>query len=211
LLIIFDLDDTLIDTTGFITPFKLKKVLAQMLGRNPSLPEIEELMAINEKAFKTQEALATFASRYALPLDRTFAELSSPLPKDFHIPCTPHAKQMLEFYTQKMPIALVTGGHPPFQLEKLEKAGIDEALFSKIAIPEDSVKKPFYQEISRDFSVDPSKIWVCGDRIPMDLVPAKELGCKTIHMRWGRGLKMETLSWIDFSISNLSELQRIIP
>lgn len=182
-----------------------------MLGRSPSSNEIEELMAINEQALKTQDALATFASRHNLSLDPTFAELTTPLPNDFHVQCTPYAKQILETYAKKMPIALVTGGHPPFQMEKLEKAGIDEALFSKIAIPEDSVKKPFYQAISRDFSVDPSEIWVCGDRIPMDLAPARELGCKTIHMRWGRGLKMETLHWVDFSISNLSELKRIIP
>jgi FMN phosphatase YigB (HAD superfamily) len=143
-------------------------------------------------------------------VDETFAELTTPLPKDFKVLCTPYAKQILEKAHKKAILALVTGGHPPFQREKLEKAGIDAALFSKIAIPEDSMKKPFYQEISKEFSVDPTEIWVCGDRIPMDLAPAHELGCKTIHMRWGRGLKMATVPWIDFSISDLSELERII-
>jgi FMN phosphatase YigB (HAD superfamily) len=211
LLIIFDLDDTLIDTSGSITPFKLKRVLEQMLGRVATHSELQELMTINESASKTQDAIEIFSDRHHLILDKTFKELISPLPKDFQIPCTPNAKQTLEMYAKKTPIALVTGGHPPFQLEKLEKAGIDGSLFSKIAIPEDSMKKPSYQEISREFSVDPSEMWVCGDRISMDLLPARELGCKTIHMRWGRGLKMATVPWIDFSISDLSELRRIIP
>lgn len=210
MLIIFDLDDTLIDTSGCVTPYKLRKVLERMLGREPSPEEFRELMAINEASAKTQEAIQRFASLHNLPFDPTFAELTSPLPRDFQISCTPNAKQILENYRQKVPIALVTGGHPPFQLEKLEKAGIDGSIFSKIAIPEDSMKKPFYQEISREFSVDLSNIWVCGDRIPMDLAPARELGCKTIHMRWGRGLKMASVPWIDFSISDLSELKRII-
>lgn len=210
MLIIFDLDDTLIDTSGCVTPYKLRKVLEKMLGREPSPEELGELTAINAESSKTQEAIQRFASLHNLPWDSTFAELTSPLPQDFQISCTPNAKEILEKYSQKCPIALVTGGHPPFQLEKLEKAGIDGAIFSKIAIPEDSKKKPFYQEISREFSVDPSNIWVCGDRIPMDLAPAHELGCKTIHMRWGRGLKMATVPWIDFSISDLSELKRII-
>jgi FMN phosphatase YigB (HAD superfamily) len=209
-LIIFDLDDTLIDTSGSVTPYKLKKVAQKMLGREPSPLELEELRAINELTTKTQETIQIFASRHNLPVDETFAELTTPLPKDFQVLCTPYAKQILEKASKRAILALVTGGHPPFQLEKLEKAGIDATLFSKIAIPEDSMKKPFYQEISKEFSVDPSEIWVCGDRIPMDLAPARELGCKTIHMRWGRGLKMATVPWIDFSISDLSELERII-
>jgi FMN phosphatase YigB (HAD superfamily) len=209
-LIIFDLDDTLIDTSGSVTPYKLKKVAQKMLGREPTSLEIEELRVINELTTKTQETIQIFASRHHLQLDETFTDLTTPLPKDFQVSCTPNAKEILETYSKKAILALVTGGHPPFQREKLEKAGIDATLFSKIAIPEDSKKKPFYQEISKEFSVDPSKIWVCGDRIPMDLAPARELGCKTIHMRWGRGLKMVTAPWIDFAISDLSELKRII-
>jgi len=211
LLIIFDLDDTLIDTSGSVTPFKLQKVAEKMLGRKPTAIEMKELLLINASASKTQEAIQIFANRYKLFFDEEFLELTSPLPNDFQIPCTPYAKEVLEKYRKTMILTLVTGGHRSFQLEKLEKAGIDASLFSKIAIPEDSMKKPFYQEISREFSVDPSKMWVCGDRILMDLKPAFELGCKTIHMRWGRGLNMALEPWIDFSISNLGELQRIIP
>lgn len=211
MLIIFDLDDTLIDTSGSVTPFKLKKILDQMLGRGASPLEFQELLALNRTAPRTQDAIEQFAQRHQLQHDHVFVELTASLPADFLVPCTPNAKQILEFYRKKVPIALVTGGHPPFQLEKLEKAGIDGSIFSKIAIPEDSMKKPCYQEISEEFSVNPKDIWVCGDRIPMDLAPAHELGCKTIHMRWGRGLNMALAPWIDFSISDLSELRRIIP
>ncbi len=211
MLIIFDLDDTLIDTTGSVTPFKMKAVLERIFGRPPRAEELQELMAINETAAKTPEAIERFAALHHIAIGTALQELTTPLPNDFLVSCTPNAKQILQHYAKKVPIALVTGGHPPFQLEKLEKAGIDGSLFSKIAIPEDSMKKPFYQAISREFSVAPSDIWVCGDRIPMDLAPARELGCKTIHMRWGRGLKMATVPWIDYSISDLRELQRIIP
>src|SRR6185369_11059297 len=124
-----------------------------MLGRVANASELQELMTINESASKTQDAIEIFADKHQLLLDKTFKELTSPLPKEFQIPCTPNAKQTLEMYAKKTTIALVTGGHPPFQLEKLEKAGIDGSLFSKIAIPEDSMKKPSYQEISREFSV----------------------------------------------------------
>ena len=95
----------------------------------------------------------------------------------------------------------MTGGHPPFQREKMEKAGLDTSIFSKIAIPEDSVKKPFYEGLANEFSIKSSKIWVCGDRVDMDLAPAYELGINTIHMRWGRGKMVKSADWIDHSIS----------
>ncbi|MBU6447143.1 MAG: HAD family hydrolase, partial [Verrucomicrobia bacterium] len=107
-------------------------------------------------------------------------------------------------------VALVTGGHPPFQMEKLEKAGIDRSFFSKIAIPEDSIKKPFYEALLREFSIRPQEVVVCGDRIAMDLAPAHALGCQTVHMRWGRGKKLATEQWVTHSIVELSELTRII-
>jgi FMN phosphatase YigB (HAD superfamily) len=118
---------------------------------------------------------------------------------------------MLQFYEKRCPLALVTGGSPSFQWEKLEKAGIEASIFSKIIIPEDSIKKPFYEGLMREFSEAPANIWVCGDRVSMDLDPAHELGFKTIHMRWGRGRRIKHEPWIDHSISDLNELRNIIP
>ena len=121
-----------------------------------------------------------------------------------------NAKEILKYYASRCPIALVTGGHPPFQLEKLKKAGIEPSIFSKIAIPEDSIKQPFYREFAKEFLASPADVWVCGDRIPMDLKPAHELGFNTVHMRWGRGLQMAPEPWIKYSIADLSELRKWI-
>src|SRR5690606_4017504 len=128
----------------------------------------------------------------------------------FSVATTPHAKEILKGFAKEHTLAIVTGGHPPFQMQKLEKAGIDRSLFSKIAIPEDSIKKPFYEALIREFSVGPKEALVCGDRIAMDLVPAHALGCQTVHMRWGRGTSLKTEEWITHSISTLTELKRIV-
>ncbi len=172
-----------------------------------------DLLALNEKCSKSKETLHRFVSMRGAPswlADQAIEELTTPLPADFSVSTTPHAKEILEFFSSKHTLALVTGGHPPFQKDKLKKAGIEPSVFSKIAIPEDSIKKPYYQGILREFSVTPNQVLVCGDRIGMDLEPAHELGFTTVHMRWGRGARLETAGWIHHSISDLSELKRII-
>jgi FMN phosphatase YigB (HAD superfamily) len=214
LLIIFDLDDTLIDTSGSVTPFKLQTVFEILMGRAPTRSELQEFIMLNERCSKTQEAVEAFGrdkkvSRESLA--KAMAEMTRPLPTNFSVACTPKAKEILKLYKKRCPIALVTGGHPPFQREKMEKAGIEASTFSKIAIPEDSIKKPFYEGLMREFSEAPADIWVCGDRVSMDLAPAHELGFHTVHMRWGRGARIKHEPWIEYSISDLGELRNIIP
>jgi FMN phosphatase YigB (HAD superfamily) len=216
-LIIFDLDDTLIDTSGAVTPFKMKECLKRFIVGGLSIVHFDqayqELLSINAKSLKSKDALVEFLSKYEGDpslIHKAMEELVQPLPFHFTIPTTPNAKEILEILARSHSLALVTGGHPPFQMEKLKKAGIDPSIFSKIAIPEDSVKKPFYQRLIEEFSLPPQEVLVCGDRIGMDLLPAFELGTKTVHMRWGRGQIVETEKWVNHAISDLSELKRII-
>jgi len=215
LLIIFDLDDTLLDTSGAITPFKMRECLKRLVEDGGDAPDFEaayaEFMALNEAAGRSKDAVAQFAAKLGCPSPaRALAELTAPLPPGFVVPTTPHAKEILTYFSQKYLLAVVTGGHPPFQREKMEKAGLEPSIFSKIAIPEDSVKKPFYEGLLKEFSLKPEAVWVCGDRIEMDLAPARELGIKTIHMRWGRGKKAAGAGWIDHSVASLAELKGII-
>lgn len=173
----------------------------------------QQLLAINSKCLKSRDALVQFLAemRGAPELIRSaMKEMTGPLPEGFKVATTPNAKEILNYLAKSHTLALVTGGHPPFQLEKLEKAGIDRAIFSNIAIPEDSIKKPFYEGLLREFSLPASQAMVCGDRIAMDLTPAFELGLQTVHMRWGRGSLVETERWIHHAISDLSELKRIV-
>jgi FMN phosphatase YigB (HAD superfamily) len=204
-LIIFDLDDTLIDTSGAVTPFKMRECLKK-LGFSD---DFEELALLNHSSSGSREAFKKFLDKKGAPhlIERAMEEMMAPLPDDFAIPTTPEAKEILNWLKKTHTLALVTGGHPPFQMEKLKKAGIDSSLFSKIAIPEDSIKKPFYRRLMEEFSAE---TLVCGDRIAMDLAPAHELGCTTVHMRWGRGKLVKTEPWIDHAIESLAELKRII-
>jgi len=213
LLIIFDLDDTLIDTSGCVTPGLLAAALQKLMQGKQTAEDGLLLQQINAEALRTQDALRTFSQHKQIDktvCEQVVANLNSLVPTDYEVHCTPHAKEILAYFAARGPIALVTGGHPPFQLEKLKKAGIQASLFSKIGIPEDSVKKPFYSRFAAECGVPLQETWVCGDRIWMDLQPAHELGCKTVHMRWGRGKQMAKEPWVNHTIGTLPELKDII-
>lgn len=215
MLIIFDLDDTLIDTSAVVTPFKLKECFQQLSLSGVTFPEsaLDDLLERNQKSAKSKDALISFAKIYNASkeqIEGALKILTTPLPDSFRVPTTPHAQEILEYYKERCLMAIVTGGHPSFQMDKLKKAGIELAFFSMIASPEDSVKKPYYQALQEQFRIPSKDVWVCGDRIEIDLRPAYELGFNTIHMRWGRGAKLTTEKWVNHSINNLHGLKEII-
>ena len=215
MLIIFDLDDTLIDTSGAIVPFKLKLCLERLkelgLRYDDFEAAYERLLALNAAALRSRDALEAFINlSHGDPswLELVLPTMVSPLPEDFIVPTTPFAKEILEELRISHDLTLVTAGYPPFQKEKLKKAGIEPSLFSNILIPEDCIKRPAYEALYKQFFK--GQALVCGDRIWVDLLPAHELGFTTVHMRWGRGLLNQTEPWIDYSISGLRELRDIV-
>lgn len=216
MLIVFDLDDTLIDTSGTITPFKMQCMVRMLteqgihLGENP----YEEAKALNERCKTSKEMVHQLLERYSALhlLGETLALYTSPLPTDFSVPTTPDAKKVLNSLNREIfTLTLVTGGVRSFQLEKMEKAGLEHSNFSKIVVPEDSKKGPHYEDLLKEFSItDPQEALVVGDRIWMDLAPAHALGMRTVHMRWGRGLKEQEEEWIDHSITSLNGLLKLL-
>lgn len=217
MLIIFDLDDTLIDTSGGVTPFKLKQCLKRLIDRGIDIgaPEAaeEKLLKLNQSTNRSAEALVEFVKDFHEKpslLELLNEEMRAPLPKNFVVPTTPNAKEILENLKETHILALVTVGSRSFQIDKLEKAGIDRSIFSNIATLENSIKKPFYEGLIQEFSVPPENAIVCGDRVEVDLIPGHELGMQTVHMQWGRGKNIPKESWVDYQISNLSELKRIV-
>jgi FMN phosphatase YigB (HAD superfamily) len=103
-------------------------------------------------------------------------------------------------------LALVTCGQSSFQREKIERAGLEPGLFSKIVIVNDGKKKPHYEDLMRQHSIAAADCCAVGDRAAVDLRPAHELGWRTVLMRWGRGRNCQIESWIDYSVGDLSEL-----
>ena len=64
-------------------------------------------------------------------------------------------------------LAIVTGGRKAYQLEKLEKAGLEPSIFCKINVAEDCQKKPSYEALAEEFLIGSTRAaspWATGFR-----------------------------------------------
>jgi putative hydrolase of the HAD superfamily len=218
LLIIFDLDDTLIDTSGSVTPFALERALLAMIAAG--LPVVsyeqalEQLKRINSSATSSAAALRECIEIHGggeSLLEIGKEKLYNELPFDLPVFPLDGAIELLADLAEDHMLALVTSGNLPIQMEKLKKAGIDSTLFSNIIVSEDGNKKNHYKRLLDKEGYVPLETLVCGDRIPNDLSPAKDLGLKTVHMRWGRGLSSQGRKGdVDYQIHTLKELKEIV-
>lgn len=213
---IFDLDDTLIETSKCLTPIVLARAFDKMQEEGLGLKKdaVEDLFAFNKKALTSEEALKKFFTQY--PEKKEFLSvgvfsLSFPIPDSINLLAVPYACEVLNELQVKHTLALVTRGEKNFQLQKMKKAGIQPGQFSKLIINRGLSKKSDYLSLLDEFGCAPSDVCVCGDRVPFDLSPGRELGFRTVHFRNGRGLNhIEPREDVDVTIYCLTKLNEVL-
>lgn len=214
MLIIFDLDDTLIETSMGITTILVKKLckgIEDLGGKlEPSL--IEERFWNHYATGSSSVDAALEVVSWALP--KSTAEKWDTLLNNFRNPDithievvqTPGASELLSNLKDDYGLALCSRGHPELQQLKLKKAGIEPILFGTIRFGFED-KGVSYSDAMRSFGVDPSETIVCGDRVSYDLLPAKKQGCITVQfLRPFRNREEEYASSVDHRIEELPAL-----
>lgn len=218
MLIIFDLDDTLIDTSGSILPGILKHALKAMGKAGFSMDNFnhfyEELLRLNTHHFSCKDAIKEFVEINGAPPSCLEAALKvvyeTPV---FDNPIHPveDASEVLQDLSSSHLLVLVSKGKEKIQKEKMKRAGISKDFFTKLYFCEDGNKKKIYQKISEEMGISPLNSLVCGDRISLDLTPAKELGYKTVQIKWGRGLGNTGFKKdVDYTILYLKEIKSLL-
>lgn len=215
--IIFDLDDTLIDTSGSVTPFQMKRVLEDIFSakcfENNFQEILDYLLELDKKCNSARETLKLFFEKYNLDQNlypAAVEKIYGYIPDGCKIFTVPQAVETIELLSKTHTLAIVTAGDPKIQLYKLEKAGMDRSFFCKIDVSSTRDKKKYFESLIKDFSLNRGDVLVCGDKIAIDLTPAKELGCTTVLMQWGRGKNQLIDQSVDFKISSLPELHKIL-
>lgn len=217
MLVIFDLDDTLIETSKYVTPNRLEEALKRMVSHGLEIESFEKalqlLLEINHAAASSYQAVEIFAALYPGGLKGITYALQSfkdPLPESLKIQAAEGAIELLnELANSRHTLALVTKGDYEIQFQKMKKAGIQPELFSKIIAGTGVSKRPYYETVLQELPATPGL--VCGDRISLDLTPAKELGLYTVHILLGRGMQqLQPACDVDFTIEKLDELREII-
>ena len=216
MLIIFDLDDTLVKTSDCITHTLLARILFAMINKGLKVYNFYKALAylrkLNQETSSVEESLKEFI--VSLQADLKFIVIGQEQITNFTLdmPLLPLelAVETLHFLkNKKHQLCLVTIGKDSLQRQKLEKAGIDPLLFSKIIVSKDKNKKPHYERLLEEFAYSPAQVLVCGDRVSIDLEPAIQLNCKTVHVLCGRGLSIKertSKAKITYRISSLIEL-----
>lgn len=218
MLLIFDLDDTLLDTTySFSFPMfldVLKDVLPdEVFFRYQSLAEFlattstslkEGIVTFCKTYFEEKGIVLDGSLLYERVIDRCREVLSDHNP--FTLQVTRFCNETLLKLRKQHTLAVVTYGKKEFQLEKLRSSDIVKGVFSSIVTTLSS-KKEAYNVLLKKYNVQKEDCIVVGDRIERDLVPAKELGMSTVHLKYGRGACDSTvLNNVDYTIMSLLQL-----
>lgn len=170
----------------------------------------EVLLRLNTYHVNSGEALREFLEINNAPIHCLDVALKAVYERPtFDVPIQPmeDAVEVLEELSSSHPLVLVTKGKEKIQREKMERAGISSEFFTKLYFCTDGDKKKIYKKVSEEMGISPLNALVCGDRIFLDLSPAKELGYKTVQIKWGRGLGNTGFKKdVDYTILYLKEL-----
>lgn len=192
--IAFDLDDTLIDTSGLLVPEASRQACEAMkkLGLRCS---VEECMTWREKLAKEmshREIFLEIARKYnPSPVDKmatagiqTFYNPDIP---NF-LPLLPGAQTTLEYcLSNNYTLFLVTSGSPETQRKKVKAAGIQD-LFKKIYTLDGfkgEKKRLAFQDILKNEPIRPVELLSVGNRLFEEIRQAKQLGATTCYFRYG--------------------------
>lgn len=217
MLIIFDLDDTLIDTSGSITPKALERAFLKMvklgLFKRWDEGEFSKFVAIDRACTSSKESVLKFlkgigGERF---FDDVISEAHGEIDDDHPVKRREGVLEFLERMKGMHIFSLVTLGKEANQLKKLKNAGIDSSIFAIIKILKVGDKGKAYEEVVKRLGFSKGDTIVCGDRIALDLEPAKLLGLTTVHMRFGRGKNFKRdRKIVDHEICSFSELETIV-
>lgn len=215
MLLILDLDDTIIDTTGGLRRRKVEDAFNAMAkgGLAPDA-SVDRLLEIDRTSTGIEESLRQFVIEYGGDPSLVIAGKEAyygDLPEGFPVVPMEGADRVLKWLSDRIPVALVSLGREALQREKLKRSELPVDLFRRILILESGTKREAYEMVMVELGGTPDETWVCGDKVEADLVPGRELGCHTIHMRWGHaGTGVASPHWVDAVVGDLYQLEQLI-
>lgn len=217
MLIIFDLDDTLIPTTSQISPYKLDQLVRKIpeINADDLLLKVNDLKRINRAAFGSKEAISEYLAVNDICQEKQMQILSD-FSHDQSLPIElipfEGADIIISNLSSDHTLALVTRGKTSYQEKKIESIKDIKKFFKKIEIVEKGSKKQAYSHLQQLFQKSNHEVVVIGDRIDLDLLPAKELGFYTVLMKSmrSRSYFQPKEGIVDYQICSLMALSAIM-
>lgn len=200
--IAFDLDDTLLDTTGLL----VKKASAEAFeiliqnGLRLNLKQCENLRLELIKQMSHKEVFEKLASEYgteqtqkaSIQAVQRFYEPHLPP----HLPLLEGAKENLLYLKPKYKLYLVTAGHEKAQRQKAQALGINP-FFEKIYVINSLEKKrkhSAFLEIITINNLQPHELLCVGNSLSSEIQDGLKIGATTCYFEFGedRGTQLST-------------------
>lgn len=215
--VIFDLDDTLINTTDQLIPIAISVLRQVLISYEISISE-HELIKIRQEFFKTnpRQSFNTHLVQQFFDLKEQSEVLNKlsecfyniPLPNSLLL--TPDAEKVLK--ELKANLYLVTSGSKVTQFKKIKLTGL-EKYFKSWHCAEDEVslsKHQLFKELIKD--KDPKSVLVIGNRIDNEIKAANSLGVDSCLYLFGEYKALTPLSDLEkptYSIQSLLQVREI--
>ncbi len=131
----------------------------------------------------------------------------------------PYTKEVLRKLAKKYKLFILSdadGETAAEKISRIKKLGIYK--FFKGAVFGDAIgtTKPdikFYTYLIKKYKIKPKESVMVGDKPQYDLAPAKELGITTVwlkHGRWATMQRARKFPYVDYRVTQLSQLLRIL-
>lgn len=198
--IFFDLGSTLIDETACINA-RIEAALS-----SPNAPSREEFMGkVRECAATSWQFVKDAAEFYGIDVPKWDSALEKVYPEAYMVLEKLHEKYKLGIIANQ---SLGAG-------KRMEERGISKYFDILMLSAEEGVAKPdpeiFHRALERA-DCRPEEAVMIGDRLDNDILPASQIGMKTVWVRQGSFIaekKGFTRIIPDFTVDNLSEIPGI--
>ncbi len=219
--LVFDLDDTLLDTYGQLLPKASQEACEKMIQVGLATDLRSCLMARDEIAQTPgrRHLFESIVQRFGTT-GTSADEVADAGFKAFYdrkvettISLFPGLRETLHDLRNKYGLHLVTAGHPETQEAKLQILKMRE-LFDSMTIVNtfaNETKRQAFEKIAARTEKPAARHLSIGNRLDTDIAPAKEIGWTTCWVRYGEYAKSTPLSPTekpDFTISKITELIR---
>lgn len=226
-LIIFDLDDTLVDTSDLY--WKVREAFIQyVLNAKYTRQQLEDIF--EEIDTRNTKKFGYIPQRYEYTMVDMCVELKLDINEEQklfiqnnarrilnEVPVLiPGALELLDWAKGKFKMALMTRGIDEIQNRKIQKYNLSQYFGEAIEIVDSKDETKFIKLIER-FGVMNEQTVVIGDSIKAEINPALNIGAKAIHYKYAH----HTYKWLQehvdspinnkyFIVTKLSEVREII-
>lgn len=215
--IAFDLDDTLINTSGLLAPKATINAFQILIdaGLKLSLAECEKIRLEMILSVSHKDVFVHLAKTYgsentlAKVQDAIDAFYSPVLPE--HLPLLPGAIDNIKYLSEKYELYIVTAGFEISQKDKVRALGIKE-FFKRIYVIDSMAKKrkrSSFEAIIQELAIKPKELLCIGNSLSSEIIDGIDIGATTCYFEFGedRGIaEPGVYSKIDFHVKNHFEL-----